>query len=162
MWLGIYILEKCRAHQSWFRRNLAQNLVDIKILSRLYSPGIFKLIQEKIAQNLADIKISPRLYSPCIFFASSFSRVGGMGGWWEANLSNDTHRQPSNQDMENNQKTKIKTKTERYSNCFFFLQWQRIFFFSKPVPESSRQTRSFGISQHIGSFFSPKVRFCAM
>ena len=95
-----------------------------------------------------------RLYSPCIFFASSFSRVGGMGGWWEANLSNDTHRQPSNQDMENNQKTKIKTKTKILQ--LFFLPSVTKDFFSKPVHESSRPTRSFGISQYIVSFFHLK------
>ena len=95
VWCGINILEKCRPHQCWFRKKIAQNLVDITILSRLYSP--------------------------CIFFASSFSRVGGLGGWGEANLSNDTHRQPSNQDLENNPKTKIKTKTKTLQ-LFFFLQ----------------------------------------
>ena len=35
------------------------------------------------------------------------------------------------------------------------------FFFSKPVPESSYQTRSFGKSEHI-RIFSPKAHSCAM
>ena len=131
VWMGINILEKCRAHQSWFRR--------------------------KLAQNLADIEISPRLYSPCIFFASSFSRVGGMGGWWEANLSNDTHRQPSNQDLENNQKTKTKIL-----QLFFLPSVTKDFFLFET---SSWILTSNPFFRHITTYwviFSPKVHSCAM
>ena len=127
-----------------------------------YCPGCIPLVslswfRKKVAQNLADIKITPRLYSPCIFFASSFSRVGGMGGWWEANLSNDTHRQPSNQDLENNQKTKTKIL-----QLFFLPSVTKDFFLFET---SSWILTSNPFFRHITTYwviFSPKVHSCAM
>ena len=83
VWMGINILEKCRAHQSWFRRKLAQNLVDIKILFRLHSPVIFKLIQEKIStkpgwyQDIVQVVLS--LYLLCIIILPG-GRDGGLVG----------------------------------------------------------------------------------
>ena len=55
---------------------------------------------------------------------------------------------------------KKKTKMDPKKRVFFFKRAQN-FELLKQVPESPHQTGSFGVSQHIRTFFSPKVPSCA-